>query len=674
LTREADEGDMLSSVVGEPTAVRAAFDQLPGLMLSLAGPDHRVTAVNSGCRAFLGRSDLVGLPLSVALPELVTQQVSALLDRVYRTGQAETGRAWRVQLSRGSGELPADAYLDFEVRQWRDADGSAALVLAGTDVTAQVQPGQAARQHAAAAGEHAAAAAERYQTARDVISELQEALLPLALPVLPQARIAARYLAAGQDQAPGGDWFDALSRPDGTVVLIVGDVVGGGIVATAAMAQLRAVLNELLAAEPDLGTALDRADRFAARLPALRAATLALAQLDPATGALRYATCGHPPPLIVAGDGSSRFLPLTPGGPLGTGAAHQVGTGSLLPGQVLLLYSDGLVERPDRSLSAGMAELADVAAAAAASQVLPEGSAATAAERVCQLAIELLTRTGYSDDVTALAAERLAEPVPELHLRLPAEVASLTAIRRELRGWLARLDALADDQDGVHMAVVETVTNAIEHAYPPGDAGPIEFDLRIRPDGQTECVITDYGTWRPPDPAAADRGNGLMVAEHMVDQLQISHPASAEGAPAGAAGTVVRLLHRIRSPATVIAGASARPRTRTSSVVPFSVTTDLDGRLARAWVRGRIDIATADEFGRRLLAACRGGTLPLRLDLSGVTELASAGVGALYHLLRQLAAHGSRLELLVQDGGAVQAVLQVVDLPATLMPPATTGA
>ena len=83
---------------------------------------------------------------------------------------------------------------------------------------------------------------------------------------------------------------------------------------------------------------------------------------------------------------------------------------------------------------------------------------------------------------------------------------------------------------------------------------------------------------------------------------------------------------------------------------------------------------TADEFGRRLLAACRGGTLPLRLDLSGVTELASAGVGALYHLVRQLADHGSRLELLVQEDGAVQAVLQLVGLPATLMPPATAGA
>lgn len=659
MTRETDEGDVLSSVVGDATAVRAAFDQLPGLMISLTGPDHRVTAVNSAGRALLGRSDLLGLPLSMALPELVAQQVMALLDRVYATGQAETARAWRVQLSRGLAEPPAEAYLDFVVRRWRDAGGDAALVLAGTDVTAAVRSRQAAQDQAAAAG-------ERSLTARDVITRLQEALLPMAVPILPQARIAARYLAAGHDRSAGGDWFDALARQDGTVVLMVGDVVGHGVFAAAAMAQLRAVLNELLVAEGDLGTVLDRVDSFAARTPALRASTLALAALDPAAGALRYVTCGHPPPLIVGGDGSSRFLPSTPGGPLGTGAGHQIAADLLRPGELLLLYSDGLVERPGRPLRAGFAELAEVASGAAANRVMPAGAAVTATERVCQLTVELLTRTGRADDVTALAAERLAEPTPELHLRLPAEVASLTAIRRELRGWFAPLDPLPDDQDGVHMAVVEVVTNVIEHAYPPGQPGPIDFDLAIRPDGQLECVITDYGTWRPPDPAAADRGNGLMVAEHMVDQLQISHPDSA--------GTVARLLHRLRHPAMLASATSTGEDLTTAPGIPFSVTTEQDGRLARARVRGQVDVTTADEFGRRLLAACRGGTLPLRVDLSGVAELASAGVSALYHLVRQLTDHGNELELLVDEGGTVQAVLQVVGLPATIAPPTSANA
>ena len=119
---------------------------------------------------------------------------------------------------------------------------------------------------------------------RGIVAVLQEALLPAALPVLPRARIAARYLVAGQEQAAGGDWFDAIPLADGSVALVVGDVVGHGVAAAAAMGQLRAVLTELLAAEANLGTVLERADAFAARTPALRAATLALAVLDPAGG------------------------------------------------------------------------------------------------------------------------------------------------------------------------------------------------------------------------------------------------------------------------------------------------------------------------------------------------------------------------------------------------------
>src|SRR5271167_1869730 len=96
---------------------------------------------------------------------------------------------------------------------------------------------------------------------RGIVAVLQEA-------VLPRARIAARYLVAGQDQAAGGDWFDAIPLADGSVALVVGDVVGHGVVAAAAMGQLRAVLAELLAAEAELGRVLERADAFAARMPA----------------------------------------------------------------------------------------------------------------------------------------------------------------------------------------------------------------------------------------------------------------------------------------------------------------------------------------------------------------------------------------------------------------------
>src|SRR5215471_16506601 len=276
------------------------------------------------------------------------------------------------------------------------------------------------------AQQQTADADERRSALPDDVAALQKALLPPALPVLPRARIAARYLAAGQEQAAGGDWFEAVPLGDGTVALMVGDVVGHGVAASAAMGQLRSVLDELLAAEPDLRTVLTRAEAFAAERAGLRAATMALAVLDPADGTLRYTTCGHPPPLIISTDGTSRYLPGTRTGPLGTGSAPDLATVILQPGELVLLYSNGLIERPDRTVAEGMAELAKVAAGAAADPAPPAGTGPAAADRVCQLTVELLARGGYADDVTALAAQRLAEPIPPLRLELPGELTSVT--------------------------------------------------------------------------------------------------------------------------------------------------------------------------------------------------------------------------------------------------------
>ena len=371
---------------------------------------------------------------------------------------------------------------------------------------------------------------------RGIVAELQEALLPTALPVLPRARIAARYLVAGQEQAAGGDWFDAIPLDGGAVALVVGDVVGHGLSASAAMGQLRAVLAELLAAEDDLGRVLRRTDAFAARMPSLRAATLVLVVLDPAAGTLRYTTCGHPPPLVIGVDGKARYLEGTGTGPLGTGSPPVLASSALAPGELVLLYSDGLVERPDQTIAEGMAELAVVATDAAANRRArprdrpnEHGADPGAAERVCQLSVEVLTRTGHTDDITALAAQWLADPVPPLRLALPSVRSSLTTARDSFADWLSRLDATADDADALHLAMVEMVTNAIEHAYPREAPGIIELDASLGSDGSVTCLITDHGTWRPPDPADADRGHGLMVAGHVVDKLLVSHPRRRAG-------------------------------------------------------------------------------------------------------------------------------------------------
>jgi anti-sigma regulatory factor (Ser/Thr protein kinase)/anti-anti-sigma regulatory factor len=495
-----------------------------------------------------------------------------------------------------------------------------------------------------------------------VLVGLQQSLLPADLPVLPRARIAARYLPAGPAGTAAGDWFDAVPLPGGTVALMVGDVVGRGARALTAMAQLRAVLTELLTAETSLVKALLRADSFAARSAALRAATLALAVLDPVTGRVRYAVCGHPPPLVVSPQGQARYLNRARTGPLGIGSAPALASDQLRPGELVLLYSDGLIKRPGRPLGESMDALAEVASKIAVGPTLPDLSPAVPAERLCQLTAELCADPATADDVTMLAAEILVAPVPPVRLRVPSAAASVSVARRALTDWLGAVDPRSDDRDAVHMAVVEVMTNAIEHAYPAGQPGPIDVSLALRPDGQLECTITDYGRWRPPDPAAPGRGNGLMVAKHLIDQLQISHPAEADDAPEGAAGTVVTLLHRLTRAAVISAeagdAASAMPARQA-----LEITAETGSQSARAWVTGPIDISTADEFLRRMLSACRGGTLSMTVDLDAVTNLASAGVSALYQLSRQLQLHERGLRLVAGPDSPAHAVLELVSLP-----------
>ena len=400
----------------------------------------------------------------------------------------------------------------------------------------------------------AAGADQQDRPGSDGSRELRQALLPADLPVLPRARLAARCLLAANGQA-GGDWFDAIPRADGTVALMVGTVPGDGIDATAGMSRLRAVFDELLTTEADLETALGRADAFAARSPALRSATLVLAVLNPEDGALRYASFGHPPPLIAGtGPAAARYLSGAGTGPLGTGGQLALAVDVLQPGQLLLLYSDGLIERPARNLTQSLAELAD----AAASAVSGGGAAATAlTDRVCHLAEAERTRTTCARDCVVLAAQQLVAAVPPLVLSLPAELASVTRIRRAIDQWLSEIGAGTADRGDLQLAVVEIVANAVEHAYPAGHPGPIEIEAHLRPDGNVECRIADYGSWSTPDPALSDRGHGLMVAGQVVDRMRVRHPRQEPGAAApDVPGTIVLLRRRLRTPA--VFGPAAR--------------------------------------------------------------------------------------------------------------------
>ena len=382
--------------------MRRVFEIMPLLMLATQGPEHRIVAANAAFRAGTGRDHLLGRTVAEAFPEVAGRRLYELYTRVYRSGLPQTAREWHIQVDRhGDGSL-SDLYYDFNVSPRHSEDGSViGTLLCSTDVTERVRERQVAQQRL----DHAEA---QVAHAHEVMAALQRELLPAGLPVLPTVRLAATYVLAETDTTAGGDWFDAITLSDDRIALVAGDVVGHGLTASATMGQLRAVLRHQLTEGGEIAAALAALDRFSRTMPGGEAATVCVGVLDLQDGSLSYCTAGHPPPLLIRADASASYLPATGSGPLGSGTPMTIAEAMVGADETLLLYTDGIVERPGRDHAGSLVELAQVAADASADRVL-KGSGESAVQRVCTQTLELLVRaTGHSDDITLLAAQRVA--------------------------------------------------------------------------------------------------------------------------------------------------------------------------------------------------------------------------------------------------------------------------
>ncbi|MGA5820342.1 SpoIIE family protein phosphatase [Kitasatospora sp. NPDC094028] len=195
---------------------------------------------------------------------------------------------------------------------------------------------------------------------------LQQAILPADPPPLAGSglRAAVRYRPAAQRDRVGGDWYDILQLPDGRVLLAVGDVAGHGIGAATGMVALRHALRGLAATGAGPAQLLEWANTVALREPGQVTATAVCVFLDPAGGQLRWARAGHLPPILVGPHGAE-VLPLPSGVLLGAleGARYEEHTAHLAPGELLLLYTDGLVERRDRPVEESVDQLIRTAGA-----------------------------------------------------------------------------------------------------------------------------------------------------------------------------------------------------------------------------------------------------------------------------------------------------------------------
>src|SRR5262249_34007448 len=162
----------------------------------------------------------------------------------------------------------------------------------------------------------------------------------------------------------------------------------------------------------------------------------------------------------------------------------------LQPGEVLLLYTDGLVTRPGRTPSEGMDDLAIVAGDAVANRTLAEWAAGTPAERASQLTVELLTRGGDRDGMTALAAGR---PPAPLDMEMRASPGAVLALRRAFSDWREGLGVAYGGAQLAELAIAEVVANAVEHAYPPGSPGPVRLAAAVTASGFLETRVSDFG-------------------------------------------------------------------------------------------------------------------------------------------------------------------------------------
>jgi PAS domain S-box-containing protein len=237
-----------------------------------------------------------------------------------------------------------------------------------------------------------------------VAARLQRALLPDRLVAHPALDVAARYQAAGDVLEVGGDWYDSWALPDGRVGLTVGDVVGHSVESAAAMGRIRTALSALAPASEGAGELLERLDEFVSGPEGADFVTTCCVLVDPVTGRLRTAAAGHPPPLVVTPSGESRWIMTGRSLPLGIGgAARPEGRDVLGPGDLLVLCSDGLVERRGRPLWEGLERLR-----AAVIDVRDQESAA-----VCAAIVDQLTAGAeVVDDIVVLCARRTPSAKP----------------------------------------------------------------------------------------------------------------------------------------------------------------------------------------------------------------------------------------------------------------------
>ncbi|MEV1294990.1 SpoIIE family protein phosphatase [Pseudonocardia sp. NPDC049635] len=504
--------------------------------------------------------------------------------------------------------------------------------------------------------------AQLHQAEHEVAVTLQRSLLPQKLPDIERLSLATRYRPGTQGTEAGGDWFDVLDLGGGIVALVVGDVVGRGPSAAAVMGQLRsAVAANLVNGQPPAG-ALEQLDQFALRVRGATASTVAVALVDIGTGALRYASAGHPPPL-VAGPGGVRTLSEGRGVPLGISGRPPFAeaTDRIEPGETILLCSDGLFERRDEVIDDGLARLTTAFGELADAQ--PRDMADTLLNRMSE-------GSSVPDDTVVVVARLLPPP---LRTVIEADPQRLAALRRTVGGWAAACGMGPDAVSDLQLTVGEAVTNAIEHAYLPDDvdaAAGVDLELAVASDGSVSVRVADGGRWRPAPPDPGYRGRGIALIRELAEDVSIEPSET---------GTTVRF----RLPATpvdvgtpgagppveFVAGEPEPDRDPGAAEDPRPERTRLrvapDAHGVRLTVIGDLDPSGVAAI-RGPLAEHLGRGLPVTLNLASDSFVSSAGIALLSEVARRMRADGVPLTLVAPAGSQARRSLVLSGLDTVI--------
>jgi PAS domain S-box-containing protein len=361
--------------------------------------------------------------------------------------------------------------------------------------------------------------ARRYTRERRTALALQRSLLPDRPPALAAVQVAYRYLPAGSGADIGGDWFDVIPLSGTRVALVVGDVVGHGIQASATMGRLRTAVrtladvdlapDELLTQLDDLVIRIDREEGPEARGRSAEAsgqvgATCLYAVYDPVSRRCTMARAGHPPPALVTPDGAVRFLDLPAGPPLGLGGLpFEAVEVELEENSLLALYTDGLVKAADHDMDVGRTLLREAL-----------GHPAEALEETCDQVLNTVLTGRPADDIVLMLARTAVLGTGKVRTwQLPPEPTAVARARKMVGGQLAAW-GLTEAEFTTELIVSELVTNALRYGGSP-------IELRLIRDSALICEVSDGSSTAPHLRRARvfdEGGRGLLLVAQLSER------------------------------------------------------------------------------------------------------------------------------------------------------------